>query len=98
MKHLHRIVGWNEEEQDRGDRIGPMFVAAVPLPVPDDVFRSTGGRTWRGRPESAGVLISYEYGFARRVRDRIVPPGRQAIVVAVHRPRVAGRRVRGDET
>src|SRR5712691_4039143 len=44
----------------------------------------------RGRPEAAGVFVTDEHGFARRVADGVVAPGREPVLMAVDRPGVAG--------
>ena len=47
---------------------------------------------------SPGLLVADEDRFAGRIADGIVSPGRQPVVVAVARPRVAGAALGGDES
>ena len=51
-------------------------------------------RQRRGRPDFAGFLVAEIDGFARRVGDRIVGPGRQTVRPAIFRPGAATARFR----
>src|SRR4051812_36762272 len=58
-----------------------------------------GARGWsRGwRPEPAGLLVAQVERLAGRVDERVVRPGRQAVLLAVGLPGGAGAALRDDE-
>src|SRR5688572_23587359 len=63
-----------------------MFVGCLSRTVPRRVRMSLAGWQRRSSPENAGVLITNEDGFARRIANGVVRPRGEAVVVTVPRP------------
>ena len=74
-----------------------LFEDRVALAVSHSRIGRRANRQRRRRPELAGRLIAQIDHFARRIRYRIVVPGREAIRLAVARPGIAKARFRREE-
>ena len=93
LEDLDGLRGRHEDAETRVDAVTRVLVRAVALAVRDGVELAASGRQRRRRPEAPALLVAQIDRFARRIADRIVPPGREPVVVAVLGPREAGREV-----
>ena len=83
---LHRVGERHELQQVEGDAVRLVLEATVALAVAGDVAGGLADRQ-RGRaPEVAGLLVADVEGLAGRIAHRIVRPGREVVLLAVHRP------------
>ena len=90
LEHFDVVTARHEQGQLRRDVAMDMFVDGVALAVAGRVFLPLARRQRGRRPERPSVFVPDEERFTGRVADRIVPPGREPVVVAVVSPGVAG--------
>ena len=84
--HLDRVVGRDEQDQLVGEAVGVPFKDRVTLAVTDERGRSRRDGQGRRAPDLAGLLVAQIDDLAGGVGDRVVAPGRQAILLAVAGP------------
>ena len=87
---LDRILEGHVLQKLERNAVGGMLEAAIALAMPGDIGRGLLADGERRRaPDIAVLLVAQIDGFARRIDDGIVRPGRELVLPAVDRPAVA---------
>ena len=86
---LHRLVGRDVDALLAFDAVLGVLEDAVAEAMAAAVLASPSRRQRRGRPVASALVVADIEGLSRGIADRIVVPGREAILVRVLAPGVA---------
>src|SRR5580692_7276700 len=92
LRDLHGCVVRDEDRELLQETVTLAYVLRVAGAVAHVGF-AVAAREGRRRPNRRGLLVSQVERFRRGIEDRIVSPGREAILAAVAGPGAAERRL-----